>query len=189
MFTSRLQLRGLIGRAITIWATRQRQSGEAVRRKKWAATGILGLLIFGTSLFPAFAGDSLYGKVTAVKSANLVTITIGTGQVNIRIAGTDVPKEGRHAEDAKKFVSDLVLGKNARLRLDYRAKNKEMVGRLQTDDPEIGIKDVGLELVRAGLARRQPGYDYKYHELSAAENEARKAQRGVWVTSPTPQPK
>jgi endonuclease YncB( thermonuclease family) len=56
-----------------------------------------------------------------------------------------------------------------------------MLARLFTAEPAIGIGDVGLELVRAGLARRQPNYDYKYGELAAAEKEARTAKRGLWA--------
>ena len=48
-----------------------------------------------------------------------------------------------------------------------------MWARLLTADSVVGLnRDVGLELVRAGLARRRQDYDYKYGELSAAENEA-----------------
>jgi endonuclease YncB( thermonuclease family) len=73
------------------------------------------------------------------------------------------------------------------MRLGSRSENGEMVARLLTDDPVNGIKDVGLELVRAGLARRQQGedaqFDYKYGDLSAAEREAQKARLGIWATT------
>jgi endonuclease YncB( thermonuclease family) len=55
-----------------------------------------------------------------------------------------------------------------------------MLGRLDTDDPAIGIKDVGVELVRAGLARVQPGFG---GDLAKAENEARQAGRGLWAAA------
>jgi endonuclease YncB( thermonuclease family) len=60
-----------------------------------------------------------------------------------------------------------------------------MVGRLYTDDPDFGIKDIGIELVRSGLAFRQLNYrGYMYGEMSAAEAEARQAQRGFWTIAP-----
>jgi endonuclease YncB( thermonuclease family) len=158
-----------------MFATRRKRSSSAIG-------GFLGLVL-AASLEPAFAGDSLYGKVTEVKRADLVTIDIGTGKLDVHIVGIDVPREGRAAEDAKRFVSEMVLEKNARLRLEYRGKDKEMVGRLQSDDPAVGIKDVGLELVRSGLVRRVKGYDYKYNELSAAEAEAQRAKRGLWASA------
>src|SRR5262249_40914275 len=94
------------------------------------------------------------------------------------------PKQARLAQEAKESLSRLVLGKNVRMRLEGRNKAGEMVAQLQTDDPEVGLKDVGLEIVRSGMARPPPNYDYKYHELSAAEKEARSTRRGLWSTAP-----
>jgi endonuclease YncB( thermonuclease family) len=122
--------------------------------------------------------------VTAVKEPTLVTLDYGTGAVDIRIVGIDAPKAGTaQASEALQFVSEMVLNKNARMRLHHSAANGEMVCRLFTDDPVIGIKEVGVEMVRAGLARRQAGYDEKYGELAAAENEARDAGRGIWASA------
>lgn len=133
------------------------------------------------------AADSIYGKIVEVKSADLVVLDYGEGKYDVRIAGIVPTRDTAAAGRAKEFVSTLVLGKKVRLRFDGRNNAGEMVGQLQTDDPEIGIKDVGLELVRSGMVRRQPSYDYKYKELSAAENEARSAKRGLWATAPQPQ--
>lgn len=154
-------------------------------KQGWARRGLC-LVVLGAALVPAYAGDSLWGKVTEVKEATLVTLDYGSGAYDIRIVGIEAPKAGEaHAAEARKFVSDLLLGKNARMRLHGRNEKGEMVCRLFTDDPVIGIKEVGVEMARAGLARRQPGYDEKYGELSAAENEAREAQRGIWAPAPS----
>jgi endonuclease YncB( thermonuclease family) len=161
---------------------------QSAMRHSWIAVGLLVLVILWVGLIRASAGDSFYGKAVAVKSADLVTLNNGSAQFDIRIVGIDVPREGPAAERAKEFVSKLLLGKNARARLGGRKKSQEMIAQLLTADPEIGIKDVGVELVRAGLARRQQGNDtqfgYKYGELSAAEREARRARRGIWATQP-----
>ncbi|HEX8649868.1 MAG TPA: thermonuclease family protein [Pyrinomonadaceae bacterium] len=148
-------------------------------RKKLVVKGLLGLLICGAWLFPTYAGDSIYGKVTEVKRADLVVLDYGQGQYNVRIIGVDPPTDADLEKQAREFVAKLVLGKNARLRFEGRRQG-EMVGQLQTDDKDTGRVDVGLELVRVGLARRQSNYDYKYGELSAAETEARRAKRGLW---------
>lgn len=111
-----------------------------------------------------------------------MVLDYAAGRYVIRIVGIDAPQAGQPlAKEAKQFVAGLVLGKKVRMRFERRAKNGEMVSRLFTDDPVIGIKEVGVELVKAGLARRQKDYDYKYGELSAAENEARAAGRGLWA--------
>lgn len=133
----------------------------------------------------ARAGDSLYGKVTAVKRANLITLDYGAGTYDIRLAGVDLPRERVAAQKATQFVSKMLLNKHARLRFDGRTAQGEMVGKIFTDDKEIGIKDVGVEMVRAGMALRQRGYTgYRYNELVAAEAAAKKTQRGIWAKSP-----
>jgi endonuclease YncB( thermonuclease family) len=138
----------------------------------------------GAALSPAGAGDSLWGTVTAVKEPTLVTLDYGTGSYEIRIVGLDAPKAGEALfAPATKFVSDLVLDKHARMRLVRRGKDDTLICRLFTDDPVIGIKEVGVELLRAGLARKKPGYDEKYGELAAAESEARTAGRGLWAST------
>ena len=153
-------------------------------RRFLVARILLGLLISVVVLSPSFAGDSLYGRVTRVRSAELVTLDYGPGEYEIRIIGIEAPEQGPLAREAAQFVSALVLGKNARMRFDHRAPNGEMLSRLFTDDPARGIQEVGPALLRAGLARRERGFDYKYGELAAAEAEAQNARRGLWATAP-----
>ena len=69
------------------------------------------LLIFWIVPVSVYAGKSIYGKVTEVKSADVLTLDYGTGQYSIRIAGIDAPEEGLFATEAKQFVANLVLGK------------------------------------------------------------------------------
>ncbi|HZR29885.1 MAG TPA: thermonuclease family protein [Terriglobales bacterium] len=156
-------------------------------RNKRIMQCVIACLVMLACLLPAFAGDSLYGKVTEVRSADVVVLNYGAGSYVIRIMGIVVPPEGPIANESRQFVSKLVLGKNARMRLGSRAENGEMVARLFTDDPVNGIKDVGLELVRNGLARRSQGedyqFEYKYSELTTAEREARESKRGLWATT------
>lgn len=141
----------------------------------------LGLFILLTVSFPARGGDSMYGTVTEVRSADVITFDYGEGKYQVRIIGIEVPRAGTLARRAKQFVTNLVLNKKVRLRFDHRTPNGEMVCRVFTDEPNTGIKEVGVELLKAGFARRQRGYDYKYGELSAAENDAKKARRGIWA--------
>ena len=154
-------------------------------RTRWAGAGLLGLLILGAVWSPARAGDSLYGKVTEVRSGDVVTFDYGDGQYVLRLLGIKPPQDRALADQAAKLVSSLVLGKNARVRFEGRGEDGLMESRLFTDDPVLGIKEVALELVRAGLAQRQEGFDFKYGELAAAESEARTAHRGLWAAGPS----
>lgn len=146
--------------------------------------GSLACLILLTSCLPAFAGDVFGGKVTEVRSAEIIVVDYGRGQYIVRIVGIAVPLEGPVAIEAKKAVSTMLLGKTVYARFQGRNKSGEMVSRVFVGDPG---KDVGLDLVRTGLARRQQGqdsqFDYKYGELTKAENEARENKRGLWATA------
>lgn len=143
-------------------------------------------LVLGMCGLHALAADSIYGRVTAVRSTDVVVFNYGKGEYVLRIIGIDPPSDTARSTASRRFVSNMVLGKNVRMRLERKAPNGDLYARLYTDDPVIGIKDVGLELIRAGLARRQPTYDGKYGEMAAAENEARTARRGVWAQGKPP---
>jgi endonuclease YncB( thermonuclease family) len=143
---------------------------------------ILWMLAAGSA--PGFAGDSLYGKVTEVKSADRVTFDYGDGKYELRLVGIEAQREGPIAREATQLVSKLVLGKSVRMRFEGRSANDEMLARLFTDDPDLGIREVAVELVRAGLVRRQKGFDFKYGELAKAERDAQKERRGLWATTP-----
>jgi endonuclease YncB( thermonuclease family) len=157
-------------------ALRSPSRGTVKARQR--ALAVLAVCVIAPAL--AWGGDSLYAKVKEVRSAAVVTLDYGKGEYVVRIAGIDAPKEGPAAQQAQEFISKLILGKDVRLRFEMRNKQGEMVGRLFTDDSEKGGTDVAVELLRAGLAKRQTDYDYKYGELSAAENEAQKERRGLW---------
>jgi endonuclease YncB( thermonuclease family) len=144
-------------------------------------TALLAALAIGVVAATSFAGDAIYGKVTEVRSAEVVVLDYGQGTYNVRIVGIAPAAKGAAADRSKEFTSRMVLGKEVHLRFEGRNKAGEMVGKLEVQVPGEGLKDVGLELVKAGLAKREPTYDYKYHELSAAEAEARKSKRGVWA--------
>jgi endonuclease YncB( thermonuclease family) len=139
-------------------------------------------LVCGMGIYSAMAAKVFSGKVTEVRSADLIVVNYGPGQYVVRLAGINPGAEGTIAEDAKKFVTDAVLGKVVRAKFDSRDANDEMISQVYVGEPG---EDVGLELVRAGLAQRQEGPDpqfgYKYDELSKAENEAREAKRGLWA--------
>lgn len=153
--------------------------------RKWLGLGTLGLLILGAGGLPVRAGDSLYGKVTDVKSADVVSFDVGSEKYLLRLVGIETEKSGPVAAQAVEAVRKMVLGQNARMRFEGLGEDGLMRSRLFTDDPDLGIREVAIELVRAGLARRQEGFDFTYGELAAAENEAKTARRGLWSAGPS----
>jgi endonuclease YncB( thermonuclease family) len=155
--------------------------------------GVSAVVVLVTAMSPdvSSAGDSIYGKVIAVRSATDLTLDYGAGTYTVRLVGVQLSPPGRGPRttlqaDARAMVARLTLNRHARLRFYGRTRDGVMLGRLQTDDPEFKLKDVGLELVRAGLAARLANFDYPYGELSKVEAEARAARRGLWSTSAQP---
>ena len=116
---------------------------------------ILWMLAAGPA--PGFAGDSLYGKVTEVKSADRVTFDYGDGKYELRLVGIEAQREGPIAREATQLVSKLVLGKSVRMRFEGRSANDEMLARLFTDDPDLGIREVANTLHAALTIEGAPG--------------------------------
>ena len=142
-----------------------------------------GVLLAGRH---AAAGDSAYGRVTAVTRADVVIFTHAAREYTLRLVGIAVPSDPRFSDSATKFVRALVLEKPARMRLEGRIRDNELRARLFTADTTTGIREVAVELVRAGLVRKQANVDFKYGELAKAEREARLARRGLFARADRP---
>ncbi|MBT8080494.1 MAG: thermonuclease family protein [Gammaproteobacteria bacterium] len=141
----------------------------------------IGLIITLIGTLPAYTADSLYGTITEVKSGTVVFMKFGGELHELRLIGIEVPDDSTIQEKATEFVSALVLGKSARMRFMGGAADGAFMVRLFTDDPDFGIEDVAVELVRAGWAIPNPGFEFKYGELADAEREARDSGRGIWA--------
>lgn len=140
----------------------------------------LAMLVALVTLTAGFSlGDSLFGRVTAVRSADLVVFAHPTGSYNLRLVGIVVPKDRASADRAALFVRNMVLGKPARLRNEGRTREGELRARLFTAD--ANIREVAVELVRAGMVSKAANFDFKYGELGSAQKEAQSARRGLWA--------
>lgn len=143
----------------------------------------LGVLCVSPAVLQA---RSLYGTVTEVKSGELLTVKHDAGTYEVRIYGIHTADNGPFAAEAKRVVESLVRDKEIRVRVMERNEKEEMVSQLLVDG-----QDVGVTLLKAGLALRLPDFHYKPHAkgepdgLVAAENEARLANRGMWLQPAT----
>lgn len=134
---------------------------------------------------PASAGDATYGTVTAVKSANTVSFRHDAGSYDVRVAGVVAPDKKADADKSRRFIADMAVGQRAQFRLDGRNAQGVMVGKIHLDDSSGKVRDLGIEMVRAGLAMPAREYrGYKYGEMNAAMTEARSKKLGVWKTAP-----
>ena len=145
---------------------------------------LLLCLLVGTALAaPPAEAKSVYGKVLEVWEANLLLLDHGAGTYVLRLRGIDAPvAQAPFALEARLFVEGKVRGKQVRARIERRIDGDEMEAMLLVDG-----EDVGLALLRNGLARRAAGAHYKAHgdgrpdDLVAAEREGREAHRGLWL--------
>ena len=119
---------------------------------------------------PAFTG-----KVVAVLDGDSLMVLDLRQQVEVRLHGVDAPEGGQaFGSVCKRTLSNLVFGKTAAVQVVDVDRYKRSVSRLTVDG-----RDVGLEMIRAGCAwhYRQYSDDAGY---AAAEEEARRARRGLW---------
>ena len=146
------------------------------------------VLLCAVAALPATVqAKSLYGTFTEVLSGDLLVFQHDAGSYTVRIYGIDTPDAGEpFALEAKLLTRALVMGgSEQRVRIKVRNERDEMLAMVLVDG-----QDVGLALLRAGLAKRVPDEHYKLTSndqpdaLVAAEDEARLALRGVWKGAP-----
>ncbi len=151
--------------------------------------GLVGLVVTVCLAPSAGAGEWQWGRVTALKAAEVVAFEGSGADYDVRLLGVDAPEPGQpFADEAQRFLQGRLLGETVRLRVSHRNAQGELVARVLWG-PDGGQVDVGLELVRAGLAWREPAVRYKPlrkgepDELSAAEQQAREQRAGLWSAS------
>ena len=116
------------------------------------------------------------------------TLLLDSG-ARVRLQGINCPESVRPdapveawGKEASQFTREFVHRANNRVRLSFGLERKDQYGRFLAF---VWSGDVMLneELVRAGLAKARLGYRYSgvmKHRLAQAQDEARKAKRGVW---------
>ena len=131
----------------------------------------------------ASAGDSLYGRIVEVRSAEVLVIESGTARYVVNLIAIFCPRS--QAQPARQFVTNLALGKGARVRIMGFTDPTTINGRILIDDPESIVKDIGTQIVSAGFAPAQTTTAYKYQELETAEKHAMAAQLGMYASQST----
>lgn len=142
---------------------------------------LAGALAAGPMVLEA---KSLYGTFTEVRSGDELVFQADAATYDVHIYGVEAPKGNEpFALEARLFTRAMVMGagKEVRIWTEGRTERGLMEAKVLVDG-----QDVGLALVRAGLAARKAGFHYKPESenepdaLVAAENAARKSLHGVW---------
>lgn len=124
------------------------------------------------------------GKVVSVAEGDTLTVLQGTQEWKIRVKGIDAPDPGQpFSVRAKKFVSDLCLGKTVTVLVCGYERGGPVLGPVTLPDGT----DLGAEVVRAGFAWWYKPFAHPVEGYGRLEDEARRAKRGLWsIPNPIP---
>lgn len=156
----------------------------------------LGLFLTGCSPLaessseqtPSGAGSEA-AEVVGVVDGDTLKVATRTGEARVRIIGIDTPEVGRdgepsecYADEARRFLDQLVYGRTVDLSPDPTQANTDKYGRLLRHVFVDG-QNVALAELEAG-AGTEYTYDAPYagqQTYRATEREAREAGRGLWA--------
>ncbi len=127
--------------------------------------------------------DEIRGKVVGIADGDTITVLDADKvQHKIRLEGIDAPERGQaFGTKSKEKLSELVGEKEVVVRWEKKDRYGRILG-----DVYLGDRLINLEMVQDGLAWHYKQYS-KSKELADAEDEARKAKKGLWgVKSPEP---
>jgi endonuclease YncB( thermonuclease family) len=125
----------------------------------------------------------LTGRVVRIADGDTVTVLDSSNtQRRIRLQGIDAPESHQaFGTQSKKSLSEMIFDRDVTVEYEKTDQYGRLVGKILLDG-----KDVNLEQVKAGMAWHYKEYQREQtpedRELYArAEDEARKARRGLWV--------
>ena len=130
-------------------------------------------------IFPLLlSAQLLKGKAVKITDGDTFTLLVdGHEQVRIRIDGIDAPEKGQaFGNRAKEYLSGMIWGKELTVKVSKKDKYGRSIGKIST--PEI--KEVGLEMIKAGLAWQYRDYN-KDESYAEAEKLARENKKGLWI--------
>ncbi len=139
---------------------------------------ILLLLITGT-----LQAEEIRGKVVSIADGDTITVLDAEKvQHKIRLEGIDAPERGQaFGTKSKEKLSELVGEKDVVVTWEKKDRYGRILG-----DVHLGDRHINLEMVQDGLAWHYKQFS-KAKALAQAEDEARKAKRGIWGDkSPVP---
>lgn len=160
--------------------TREARAGAvAVLGVALAITGLLARSCRGVH----FGFGPVAGRVRRVADGDTFVLESGP---RVRLLGIDAPEHGEHplAERAKLALEELVLGRFVKLERGRPDRDRyERFLRYVFVERDGEQLFVNAELVRRGLAEvyRKAETDERLREIISAEEEARRAARGLWA--------
>lgn len=124
------------------------------------------------------SAQALKGKAVSIADGDTFTLLVnGNEQVKIRIDGIDASeKKQDFGNRAKEYLSGMIWGKELIVKISKKDKWRRSIGKVST----LEIQDVGLEMIKAGLAWQYRDYN-KDESYAEAERLARENKKGLWI--------
>jgi micrococcal nuclease len=153
------------------------------------STRAVPILVFLILTLLAATGICIAGEyqVTRVIDGDTIKVDDGTKKISIRLVGIDAPETSKGKNDpgqpfsqqSTKHLAGLVLNQTVDIKSYGVDRNGRMLGEVFVVD-----RNINLEMVKAGLAevyRGKAASGLDMEQFKKAEEEARKAGRGMWV--------
>jgi len=140
---------------------------------------LLLLLCLYTSLINprATALQSPTGRVIKIVDGDTYDILINGKQLRIRMDGIDAPERGQpYSKISKEYLGRLCDGETIRLEI----KSKDRFGRTVAKSWVSGNRELGAEMIRAGMAWHFKKYSDDIR-LGRLEQQARQERVGLWA--------
>ena len=137
-------------------------------------------LLLITFLFvpPIDLATDLVGKVVGVSDGDTITVLVDKKPIKIRLEGIDAPEAKQSfGNRSKQALSDLVFGKEVRVKKTGEDRYGRSLGLVSTD----GI-DINAKMIQDGWAWHYKKYN-RDSKLADLEMQARAAKRGLWTES------
>ena len=123
------------------------------------------------------------GRCVGVVDGDTIQVVSQGGPVTVRLYGVDCPEIcQKFGERARKFTSKMVPGKPVQIQQVFFDRYGRPIAWVSVQG-----KSLNYEIVRAGLAWWYRKYAPTRTDLANLEEEARMAERGLWVAD-NPQP-
>ena len=137
-------------------------------------TLIISILLVLPTLLSA---QVLSGKVVKIADGDTFTLLVNNhDQVKVRLDGIDAPeKKQAFGNKAKQFLSSMIRGVPVTVKVLKKDRYGRSIGKVSTSK----VKDVNLEMIKAGYAWHYKEYN-KEKSYASAEINARKRKLGLW---------
>ncbi len=153
----------------------------SVRHRILSPLAVLITLV--ASCDPLRTNETFAGRCVGVGDGDTIDVLRTGRSVRVRVWGVDAPEQGQaFGGAARRFTSDFAFRKVVTVEVKDVDRYGRTVARVKLEG-----RDLGLELVREGLAWWYEAHAPRAHDLAAAEREARASRRGLWA-DPKPVP-